>query len=681
MYPEYLWGLFALAIPIIIHLFNFRKFQKVYFSNIDLLKEVKLETKSKSRLKHLIILCLRLLTIAALIFAFAQPYVPVNQKEQFGENVVSIFIDNSHSMDSKGVNGYRLELAKEQAESIISNYGPTDLFQVITSDFEGRHQRLYNKQEALQLIGEIEPSFQSRTFSEVYSRQSDLFKNENANKYVYWLSDFQSYACDFEQIKIDSSLTLFGIPYENSDGSNLYIDSIWFETPVRKSGAEDIVHALVINEGQKNLEFKMNLSINGTNQAFVNFSIDPDQQLECEIPFTVHSNGVQHAELMLNDYPDASLAFDDNYYFSYFIQPTVKILHLHDGPYMNDSSGYFGALFGKDPDFFFKNEQITSFDFSTLGTYNLVILDGIPSFSNGLTSELTDFHNSGGSICLYPAENADIGSYNELLQPISSMTFSPKVTASTKVASLSKDHPVFEGIFETIPSNIDLPNVNSYYPLGVTSSSYTISLYTLQGGKPFFAFSNSLKGSLSVCSSPLTETASNWPKHALFVPSMLRITEFAQYRPRYAYEIGRDITVDAPADVTITDETAIVSTKDNFSFLPELKITNQISNFIVHDQIKNAGHYNVEVNGDILDGIAFNYNREESELNFLNGSQLQAAMDNSDLNNFFSIIEGADSNEGIALDSYVNDQKYWWQLIILGLVFLALEIAVYRLFK
>ncbi|CAG5079640.1 vWA domain-containing protein [Parvicella tangerina] len=681
MYPEYLWGLLALSIPIIIHLFNFRKFQKVYFSNIDLLKEVKLETKSKSRLKHLIILALRLLAISALVLAFAQPYIPVNQEQKHGENVVSIYIDNSHSMDSKGVNGFRLELAKEQSENIVNNYGPTDLFQIITNDFEGRHQRLYNKQEAIQLINEIEPSFQSRTFSEIYARQTDLLKHESANKFAYWLSDFQEYACDFNSIQPDSSLALYGIPYENKSSQNLYIDSIWFETPVRKSGVEDHVNALVHNEGDKELEFKVNLEVNGSNQAFVNYTIAPGQKLTCEIPFTVHTNGVQHARLSLNDYPDADLTFDDDYFFSYYIQPAVKILHLHTKGLMNDSAGFFGALYGNDPDFLFKNEQLSTFDFSTLGSYDLVILNGITSFSNGLINELKSYNSAGGSICIYPSANADIGSYNELLQPIASITLSPQITAQNKVSNLAKEHPIFDGIFELVPDNIDLPTVNLSYPLGLPSSSYAIPLYTLQDGNPFFVFHSSLKGSVSICSTPLDEQFGNWPKHALFVPTMLRIAEFSKFRPHYDYTIGKDITVDAPNTIAVSDEVSIEGVESDFSFLPEIKITNQSANFIVHNQIKSAGSYNVNVNGNTADGIAFNYSRDESQLQFLSGDQLLEAMANSDLNSTFSIIEGADSSDGIALESVVNGQKYWWHLLLAALIFLALEIAVYRLLK
>jgi len=74
VYPWFLWALLAIAIPIIIHLFHFRRFKTVYFTNVKFLKEVKEQTSARSKLKHLLVLCSRILAIAALVFAFAMPY-------------------------------------------------------------------------------------------------------------------------------------------------------------------------------------------------------------------------------------------------------------------------------------------------------------------------------------------------------------------------------------------------------------------------------------------------------------------------------------------------------------------------------------------------------------------------------------------------------------------------------
>ena len=67
--PFFLLALGTLAIPILIHLFNFRKFKKVYFTNVRFLQEIQQETKKQSQLRQLLILIARLLAIAALAWS------------------------------------------------------------------------------------------------------------------------------------------------------------------------------------------------------------------------------------------------------------------------------------------------------------------------------------------------------------------------------------------------------------------------------------------------------------------------------------------------------------------------------------------------------------------------------------------------------------------------------------
>ena len=106
LYPQFLYALGLVAIPIIIHLFNFRKFRTVYFSNVQFLKSVKEKTKSQSQLKHFLILLSRILAITALVLAFAQPYIPVDESSQQAKKyAVSIYIDNSFSMDAENEQG------------------------------------------------------------------------------------------------------------------------------------------------------------------------------------------------------------------------------------------------------------------------------------------------------------------------------------------------------------------------------------------------------------------------------------------------------------------------------------------------------------------------------------------------------------------------------------------------
>ena len=120
---------------IIIHLFNFRRFKKVPFTNVVFLRELKEETSSRSRLRHLLVLLTRLLAVAFLVLAFAQPYIPSEkQTQRAGIQTVSVFIDNSFSMEAQSREGSRLDIARNRARDIAMSYRPSDRFQVLTND-------------------------------------------------------------------------------------------------------------------------------------------------------------------------------------------------------------------------------------------------------------------------------------------------------------------------------------------------------------------------------------------------------------------------------------------------------------------------------------------------------------------------------------------------------------------
>ena len=155
LYPSFLWTLLALAIPIIIHLFYFRRFKRVYFTNVKFLKEVKEETSARRKVRNLLVLLSRMFAIAMLVFAFAQPFIPQNTEVQKGDKSVSVFIDNSFSMNALSEDVPLIEKAKQRAREVVNAYSVEDRFQILTNEFEGRHQRLVSKEDALALIDEV----------------------------------------------------------------------------------------------------------------------------------------------------------------------------------------------------------------------------------------------------------------------------------------------------------------------------------------------------------------------------------------------------------------------------------------------------------------------------------------------------------------------------------------------
>ena len=118
LFPGFLWALLALAVPVILHLFYFRRYKKIYFSNVRFLREVKEETSARNKLRNLLILLARCLALAFIVLAFAQPFIPVSSDTAQGEKAVSVYLDNSFSMQAFGDDLPLPDRARQRAREV-----------------------------------------------------------------------------------------------------------------------------------------------------------------------------------------------------------------------------------------------------------------------------------------------------------------------------------------------------------------------------------------------------------------------------------------------------------------------------------------------------------------------------------------------------------------------------------
>ncbi|MEM9258837.1 MAG: BatA domain-containing protein, partial [Bacteroidota bacterium] len=268
LYPAFLWALAALAIPIIIHLFYFRRFKKVAFSNVKFLKEVKEETSMRSRLRNLLVLIARCLALAALIFAFAQPFIPSANEVLKGRKAVSLFVDNSFSMGAESDSAPLLQIAKDRARDIVNAYGVEDRFQILDNDFSGRNQRLVGQEEALELIDGVKQSPASRRLSIVTARQRSALNTEQIdNQISYLVSDFQRNISDLSPTQLDTSVQHYLVPLNAVRERNVGIDSVWFEAPVPQLNQNNLLLVRVRNYGVEDLDnVRLSLNYRGHNK-------------------------------------------------------------------------------------------------------------------------------------------------------------------------------------------------------------------------------------------------------------------------------------------------------------------------------------------------------------------------------------------------------------------------------
>ena len=256
LHPAFLWALTALAIPVLIHLFQLRRFKRIDFPNVRYLVEVTQQTRARRKIQHWLVLLARCLALASLILAFAQPYLPgPTGATQVGERAVSLFVDNSYSMDGQNSGGRMLDQARKQAQDAVMAFSAADRYQVLTGAFEGREQVLLGRDEALETIARIDVSSYSRPLSKVLLRQREALASSDAPvKRRILFTDLQRSITDVEAWTDDTLAPTVIVPLSPATPDNLSIDSAWFATPVRRAGQAETLHLRIRNHGEQDLQ-------------------------------------------------------------------------------------------------------------------------------------------------------------------------------------------------------------------------------------------------------------------------------------------------------------------------------------------------------------------------------------------------------------------------------------------
>ena len=678
LFPTFLIGLAAIAIPIIIHLFNFRKYKKVYFTNVQFLKELKQESDSKSKLKEWLILAMRILAISCLVFAFAQPFIPGKVKTIQGEKAISIYIDNSFSMESTNKKGTLLENSKTLATEIVNTFNASDKFQLLTNDFEGKHQRFISKEEFVEQLNDVKISSATKSISDVIKRQQDFLLNSSSkNKRIFLLSDFQKNTSVISKSDIDTSISISCIPIISSEVNNVYIDSVWFETPVQQYETQQIIHAVIINKSNKDIENgSLKLYINDAQVSLASFNVSAGNKKDVSISFTVKIKGINKGVLKIEDYP---ITYDDNFFFSFNAQTTINTLLINGKE--SKTGGNFKSLMQNDSLFVYKENSDASIDYSIFSKTNIIVLNELNTITSGLTSELQKFVNAGGSVVIFPNKNSDIISYNAAFQTLLLPQIIKLDTTNIKTQSINFEQGLYEGVFDKVDQRMDLPKVFEHFEFTKTTNNNSQGLVLLQNGQFLISLNTLGNGKVYVFSIPSDETSSNLLKHALFVPTLIKMAILSLKPSPVYYKTALNEVIALNSTSNFSDKPLhIVKDDKKVDVIPEHRLLNNTTALYTQNQITEAGHYNVEENNVIIKDLAFNFDRKESDMNFMTQEDLQKQIDEKGLKNV-SVIELNEKSLTNALQE-VNDGKKLWKLfLILALMFLAAEILIIRIFK
>ncbi|MEO8589801.1 MAG: BatA domain-containing protein [Flavobacteriales bacterium] len=672
-HPAFLWALAALAIPVLIHLFQLRRFKRIDFPNVRFLAEISQQTRARKKIQHWLVLLARCLALACLVLAFAQPFIPnAGSAVRAGQRAVSLYIDDSYSMDGQNAQGRLLDQARKGAQDAVMAYSPTDRFQVLTGRFEGRQQVLLGRDEALEAAAQVDAGPFSRPVSKALARMREALASSDAPvKRAFVFTDLQRSVTDVENWTNDTLVPTVIVPLPATRPDNLSIDSVWFASPVRRMGQNEVLHVQVRNHGAQDLvNVPLRLSIDGRDRAIATFSVASGATVDTTLRFSSEAGGNHWGEVAVTDQP---VTFDDRMYIGFRVIDKLRVLLLSGGDVAGDRA--VQAVFAGDSTHLFTVQPFKAIDLSALGAQDLVVLNALPEVPSGLEQALTSFVEGGGSLAVFPPSDGDPTRYAPLFAQFGAAPPARMDTNTVHVDRIDLEQPFYREIFQSMPRNVDLPVVRERWSVRPVVGSDV--LLRAQDGTAYLARSGKGKGSVYLCATPLAERAGSLTRHALFATSLLRMAELSRPMGALYHTIGAEAVIPLDGIEITGEQPPHLRGPGGMDLVPEVRRVSGSVALVAHDQDLPAGPYAVTVGNDTLALLALDLARQESDLTAYTADDLKAALTQQGLTSF-TVIDGSTDDLSLRLNELDQGRKLWKWFILFALLFLAAEVFLIR---
>ena len=674
--PSFLWALFAMAIPVIIHLINFRKPKVVYFSNTAFIEDVKKETRTKTKLKQILILIARMLTIAMLVFVFAGPFIPNNEKSNDEPSDLSIiYIDNSFSMDADAAKGKVFDQAKQIAKDLVYASDPSMNYIFISNDFYSDFRATLNRDQVITSIDDCSITANSMKINDLIVKTNALAKNgKNASLYI--ISDMQKYMFEDVEAELAENVNAVLMSLNPVKINNLYVDTCWFDSPVHRVGQNEHLTVRITNKSSEGFyDIPMQLYLNDSLKAMTNFNVEAGESVEVNVDYQNTSAGNVAARLEISDYP---IVYDNVLYFCYAISDKTKVLTINT----KDESRYLTALFGSDEETF-NFEQVRQGHESdmNINDFDLLELNSVSEISSGLAERLKTFVNNGGSVCLIPASSVNYASLNSFLELFAIGKFEGSTDCNIKLYGIDYKNNLFRNVFSKEEKQGSLPNMELTHKLNMFSRASFSSVLTLENSAPVLVAGDYGNGKLYVFASPIDNVNADFAKSVVFSPAMYNMAMNSQLANSLYATINTETIAQARVDSYEIGNTYNIYVTKGESYLVDVRYNSGLLNVFMPSSLKSAGVYGLCENEDTISLLALNYNRNESMQDYLSEEELEA-MNTQKFSGRASIFRFDDVEQTFSDFKEISEGKPLWKyFVLLALLFILCEVLIIKFMK
>ena len=661
LYPQFLYGLAALAIPIIIHLFNFRKSKKVYFSSNQFLKNIKKQASAKLRLKHLLVLAARLLFIFFLVMTFAQPYIPASNESASSEEVY-IYFDNSLSMsNSAGGDLSGFESGLKYIEQIVDIYPKSARFKLLTNDFAPFSNSTKSSEELKETLTELELSGITRTFDEIYNRL--LSDDITSRPDIYWISDFQkSTVGSFESLLSDTVHRHFMAPVRFTENSNIFIDSVYLANPFVMANEKNELRVSLRNSGQDEVEdLIVKLFINDIQAASASVNLQEDTRSEITFPLSYGLNPINKCRISFEEFP---VVFDNEFYLTINQIDKINVLEIKN----TTAQTPINQVFGNPQLFNLRSYHVNNLEYSLIASSDLVILNGISRIDPSLIGAVQEFVQDGGDALVIPAPTPDFESYDQLVDGIG--VDIQENAAMQELASVDLSNPFYENIFEETATPFNMPEAAN-----VIRWSYQAGkLIAFKNGDPYLSVFER-NGKYYLLGSPLNPQFTRFHQHALFVPVMYRIAALSKNINERLYHTLNESTIVVNID-SLSRNNIYKLERDGEEIIPGQMAAGKNLILEMPKYILKSGFYSLTLDDETKKVLAFNQEKKESLLDQHTSDELRNRLSGNASIEIFNVEDAGDFSA--QMQEKHQGTPLWRYALLLALFFLLTEVLLIR---
>ncbi len=326
--PIFLWGVLAVPLPILLHLFFRRRKARVPFSTLQFFQHRKRYLAHRRRLRELLLLLVRTLALLFLTLALARmllqrmPYVFAARSETV------IVLDDTLSMDRKLASGESaFDLAARKAREILDTLAEGDSAALVF--LSGRRGIELTRRRPLvqQLIEDCRVTAAAGSFSAALKQAAAMFASDaGLNREIFVISDFQRNQAPSEAVDLDEAAgaRIYFLPISGGE-ENLAVEDIALSSRPMMVGKPLSIPYTIRNHGRNDRETEVSLLIGDARVNSVTLRIPSGEAAEGSFTVVPERAGFMTGRVSVED---RALMLDNSRFFAVNVCENIRVLLL-----------------------------------------------------------------------------------------------------------------------------------------------------------------------------------------------------------------------------------------------------------------------------------------------------------------------------------------------------------------